>query len=149
MRRALSILGILLEVVAGFLFYTSCLLCFVHDAQMGVDKWWIVLGFAGLALLVLAVGMALNGFRGWRRHAGIVLLSASGITAFLVFTFVCMYLSEASRALMKPETWAFFSDYVSGGGATLGMAVLGLVLFRSKDSTEAGKPAPDLGAAAH
>lgn len=126
-----NLLSILLYAIAGFFFYTASLLSFVHDARMGADKWWIVLGFTAPALLALVFGLALKGFRDWRRHAGIVLLSASGFTAFLAFTFVCLYFSEESRALMKPDIWKFFSDYVSGGGVTIGLAVLGLVMLKT------------------
>ena len=139
----LNLLSILFYIAAGFLFYTASLLSFVCDSGAGVDKWWIVLGFTAPALVALAIGLALKRFRDWRRHAGIVLLSASGFTAFLVFSFVCMYISDESRALMKPEVWKFFSDYVSGGGVTIGMAVLGFVMLRANGPAVAQHRSPD------
>jgi len=130
MRKVSSII---FKVIAGFFFYGASLLAFVSEPQTGVTgvKLTILIGFSIPAVVALCVGLALTRFRNWKRDTGIVLLSASGTTASVVLTFVCMLMTEEFRAMMKPDTLTLFSDYLTGGGAIVGFAGLGWILLRA------------------
>jgi hypothetical protein len=137
-----NLFSIMLNIVAGFFFYTASLLCFINDSTIGVVKWWIVLGFTIPALIALCGGLALKGFQNWQKNTGIVLLSSSGVTAFMLFTFACMLMSEELRMMMKLDALTFFSDYLSGGIVVVGLAVLGFLMVKAnKVSAEQYAPA--------
>ena len=78
MRKTASIL---LMVVAGILLYTICVLAFIDTLPAGL-KVGIVAGFSLHAIAAHCGGLALTRFRRWRRDTEVVLLSASGFTAF-------------------------------------------------------------------
>lgn len=123
--------SVLLYVVAGFFLYMVCILGFVNSVPL-VKKWGIIIVFLLPALIALLVGLALRSFQNWRRDTGVVLLSASGFSAFLVFTMICFMRDEEFRRMMKPETLAIFGDYFGGGGFILSLAALGLGLIKAK-----------------
>jgi hypothetical protein len=136
-RRVLSVV---FYVVAGFLFYTVSVLAFIDGAAVSANaaasdandaafaKWLPVIIFAVPALLTLVAGLAIMGFRDWRRDAGIVLLSAAGFTTFLVFTFTTMLMNEEYRKMMPPDVLRFFGDYISGAAVIVGLALGGALL---------------------
>jgi hypothetical protein len=127
MRKASSVI---LKVIAGFFFYMVCLLAFVSEPRAGA-KLGILIGFSVPAVAALSGGLALTRFRNWRRETGIVLLCASGFTAFLVFSFACLLMTEEFRRMMRPDTMTFFSDYLTGGGGIVGLTILGLILIKA------------------
>jgi hypothetical protein len=143
MRNAL---GVVLYVIAGFFVYMVCLLAFVN--QPPIPKWGIVAGFTIPALLFLSGGLAVNRFRSWRRHAGIVLVTATGVTCFLIFTFMCLLMTDEFKQMMEPETLHFLSAYGSGVTFVVITGALGVLLLRPrKNHAEQpaggdGKPAP-------
>jgi hypothetical protein len=114
-------------------------------------KLGILLGFSVPAVAALAGGLALTRFRNWRRDTGVVLLCASGFTAFVIFTFACLLMTEEFRKMMRPDTMTFFSDYMTGGGVIAGLAVLGWILVKAnkrtagQDTASNGGPATPLG----
>jgi len=139
-RRVLSV-GF--YIVAGFLFYTVSVLAFIDGAAVGADqpgfhaddaavaKWLPIIIFAVPALIILIVGLAIMGFRDWRRDAGIVLLSAAGFTTFLVFMFVTTFMNEDFRKMMPPDMpdiVGFFGDYITGATVIVGLALVGALL---------------------
>jgi hypothetical protein len=137
-RRVLSVV---FYVVAGFLFYMVSLLAFIDGAAVGanggaalgandaaVAKWLPVLTFTIPALITLVAGLAIMGFRDWRRDAGIVLLSAAGFTTFLVSMFATMLMNEEYRKLMPPDVLGFFGDYITGAAVLVGLALGGALL---------------------
>jgi hypothetical protein len=140
-RRVLSVV---LYVVAGFLFYMICVLAFIDGAAVGANgaasdaddaafaKWLPIIIFTVPALLTLVAGLAIMGFRDWRRDAGIVLLSAAGFTTFLVFTFASMLMNEEFRKMMPPDApdvMKFFGDYITGAAIIVGLALIGALLL--------------------
>ena len=140
-RRVLSVV---FYVVAGFLFYMICVLAFIDGAAVGANgvasgaddaafaKWLPVIIFTAPALLTLVAGLAIMGFRDWRRDAGIVLLSAAGFTTFLVFTFATMLMNEEFRKTMPPDMpdiMRFFGDYITGAAVIVGFALGGALLL--------------------
>ena len=127
MRKVSSII---LKVIAGFLLYGVSLLAFVSGPHAGM-KLVILIVFSVPAVAALCAGLALTRFRDWRRDTGIVLLCASGFTAFLVLTVTCMYMTAEYREMMKPDTMAFFNDYLTGGGVIVGLAVSGWMLVKA------------------
>lgn len=120
-RRTLSVV---LEVIAGVFFYVVCAMAFINEPGMLV-KWGILIGFSIPATIALVGGLALIKFSHWKWHVGIVLFSVACFTAFLVFSFICMFSSEEVRSLMKPDSLSLFSDYLTGGAVIIGFAVLG------------------------
>lgn len=126
--------SIVLKVLAGFLFYTVCVLAFVKTPEFvpATAKWTIIACFTAPALLSLFFGLALSKSTNKKRDAGIVLLSASVFTAFLVLTIDCLLLEEEFLKLVREETLTHFSDLTSGVCAFVGLAAVGGLLFRAK-----------------
>jgi hypothetical protein len=139
-RRVLSV-G--LYIVAGFFFYTVSVLAFIDGAALVAStaaldasdasfaKWLPIIIFTVPALVTLVIGLAIMGFRDWRRDAGIVLLSAAGFTTFLVFTFASIFMNEEYRKLMPPDMpdiLRFFGDYITGAAVIIGFALAGVLL---------------------
>jgi hypothetical protein len=140
-RRVLSVA---FYIVAGFLFYTVSVLAFIDGAVLaagtaGFDasdvsfaKWLPIIIFTVPALITLLIGLAIMGFRDWRRDAGIVLLSAAGFTTFLVFTVATMLMNEQYRKMMPPDMpdiMRFFGDYITGAAVIVGLALGGALLL--------------------
>jgi len=130
-----KVLSICLYVLAGFFVYTACLLAFVnHPAAL---KWGMVGGFTLPALVFLCIGLAVSRFRRWRRDVGIVLLSGAGFTAFLVFTFACLLMTDEFKEAMHPDSLDLFSAYTSGAVVMLSVIALGILcLIKEKKRTE-------------
>ena len=128
MRKAFAIC---LYILAGFFVYMVCLLAFVN--QPTVAKWGIVGGFTLPALVFLCIGLAINRFRRWRRDAGIVLLSGAGFTSFIVFTFVCLLMTDEFKKMIRPDTLSFFNSYGSGFIFILSVAALGIILLKTEN----------------
>jgi hypothetical protein len=138
--------SIILRAIAGFFFYMVSLLAFASEPPTGV-KVGILLGFSVPAVAALVGGLALTGFRNWRRDTGVVLLCAAGFTAFLLFTFACLLMTEEFRKMLKPDTLRFFGDYLSGGAVTAGLAFLGWMLVRANNRSADQGVAPNGGPA--
>jgi hypothetical protein len=138
--RMRKVFSIICYVIAGFFFYMVCVMAFANAPSLGV-KLGTLLGVSIPAVVAHLVGLALSRFRNWRRDTGIVLLSAAGVSAFLVFTFVCMLMTEEFRKMMNPKTLTFFSDYLTGGGLTLGLLVVGWLFVWSGKADTAGSGA--------
>jgi len=141
-----KVFGIVLYVMAGFFVYMVCLLAFINQPLM--PKWGMVAGFTIPAVLCLCGGLTVNRFENWQRHSGIVLVTAAGFTCFLIFTFLCLLMTDEFKRMMQPDTLNFFSAYVSGGTFVVITGALGILLLRSRtDCAEPpaggdGKPAP-------
>lgn len=125
MRRTFSII---LNVLAGFFFYAAMLLGFIKDPS--AFQWGIVCFFLLVAMIPLTISFSLMRFRQWKREAGIVLMSASGVTVFIVFSLACMYMTEESQKMIPQDVWLQFSAYPSGFGMILTFAGIGYWLFK-------------------
>jgi hypothetical protein len=139
-RRVLSVV---FYIVAGFFFYTVSVLAFIDGAAMGVNqapfgaddaalaKWLPIIIFAVPALITLVIGLAIMGFRDWRRDAGIVFLSVAGFTTFGIFMFVTTFMNEEYRKLMPPDMpdiMKVFGDYITGAAVIVVLALAGCLL---------------------
>jgi hypothetical protein len=150
-RRVLSVV---LYVVAGFLFYMICVLAFIDGAAVGANgaasdaddaafaKWLPIIIFTVPALLTLVAGLAIMGFRDWRRDAGIVFLSVAGFTTFGIFMFVTTFMNEEYRKMMPPDmpdVMKVFGDYITGAAVIVVLALAGglLVITGRKPRTVA------------
>ena len=127
MRKAF---GICLYILAGLFVYMVCLLAFIN--QPAVAKWGIVGGLTLPALVFLCIGLAVNRFRRWRRDAGVVLLSGAGFTFFLIFTFVCLLMTDEFRRMVRSDTLNLFNSYSSGFIFILSVAALGIILLKTE-----------------
>lgn len=130
-ERIRAFLGVVLYVIAGVFFYTATLFGFMAGQPVGT-KWGILVINLLLACLVLGAGLALRRFETWNKDVGFVLLSATASSAFVVFTFLCFFLTDEFGALLKPDVLQFFSDYHSGVGFGVGLAAIGVLLLRLK-----------------
>ena len=136
-RRVLSVV---LYVIAGFFLYMVSLMAFIDGAAIGANgpaigaedaafaKWLPIIILAVPAILTLVVGLAIMGFRDWKRDAGIVLLSAAGFTTFLVFMFATMLMKEEVRQMMPPDALRLFGDYITGAAVLVVLALAGALL---------------------
>jgi len=122
-----KVIGIIFYVIAGFFIYMVCLLSFINEPNL--EKWGIVAGFTILALLFLSIGLAVNRFKNWKRHLGIVLLSGSGTTCFIIFTVACLLMSDEFKEMMEPDTFDYFNAYITGGVFTFITGALGMLLI--------------------
>lgn len=127
MRKVLSVI---LDVIAGFFFYMVILTGFVKEPSTAA-KWRIMLVFAVPAVVALFGGLALLRFHNWKRTSGIVLLSASGFTAFLIFTIACLFMTEEFRKMMQPDTLNGFGDFLTGGAVMVCLAGLGWLFLKT------------------
>ncbi|MFT3870037.1 MAG: hypothetical protein QM715_16440 [Nibricoccus sp.] len=83
-------------------------------------------GFSIPAMIALFAGFACDQFRHKLRDAGIVFLSASAMTIFVVLTLVCLQTTEEFKKLASPESLDFFSDYWFGTAFLLAIVLIGL-----------------------
>jgi hypothetical protein len=125
MRKVISII---LYVVAGFFIYMDCVLAFINEPPP-LTKFGMMAGFLVPGLIAQMGGLALNQFHNSRKITGIVLLSGAGFTAFLVFTFACLLMTDEFKQIMKPDSLKFFSDYVTGACFIFLTAACGLLLL--------------------
>jgi len=132
-RRVLSVV---LYIVAGFFLYMVSLLAFIDGAAMGIDgseavgaKWLPIAVFTAPAVLALGAGLAIMRFQNWRRDAGIVFLSAAGLTTFLIVSFASMVTNEEFRRMMPSETSSFFGDYSTGAAVLVALVIAGALLL--------------------
>jgi hypothetical protein len=139
MRKLFSI-G--LYIVGGFFLYMVSLLAFMKGLSLHA-KWLLILVFTVLGALALAGGLAVGRFQNWRRDAGVVLLSATGFTLFVIFTFACLLIGEEFRRMIPPDTLTFFSDYVTGIVVIVVFAVAGTLLLKSSRRRVEQTHAPD------
>lgn len=131
MRR---VSGVVLYVIAGFFIYGVNLFGFVN-APTPAAKWGVMGVFIAIACLAQVGGLVLARFQNWRRDTGIVLLCASGFTALVALTLVCLFLSDEFRRLLQPDTLTFFSDYIIGTMIVVAFAGLGWLLLRARANT--------------
>lgn len=125
-----KVAGIMFHIIGGFFVYMVCLLAFINQPPLA--KWGMVAGFSLPALFFLCLGLAMNRFQRWRRDVGVVLLSGSGLTFFIVFTFACLLMTDEFKTMMQPDSLDFFSAYASGVLFMLGVAALGVILLKTE-----------------
>ena len=130
-----KVAGIAFHIIGGFFVYMVCLLAFINQPPLA--KWGMVAGFSLPALFFLGLGLVMNRFQRWRRDVGVVLVSGSGLTAFIVFTFVCMLTTDEFKKMIEPDTLRFFSASTSGAVFMLSVAALGVIFLKTEK-----KPAP-------
>lgn len=133
MRKVFSVI---FHLIAGFFFYMVSLLAFISGLPM-LGKAGMLAGFFVPALIALAIGLALTGFRHWKRDAGVVLLSTSAFNAFIFLTMACLFMSEEFRRLVPSNTIGNFRAYFIGGLVVAVFAGLGWMLVKA-DSDIAG-----------
>ncbi|MEV4781287.1 hypothetical protein [Burkholderia sp. LMU1-1-1.1] len=137
MRKVLSVLC---HIVAGFLFNIVSVLAFI-SALPATAKFLMLAGFSLPALIALVVGLAFTGFRDWKRDAGIVLLSTSAWSAFMVLTMACLLMSEEFTRLVPQSASAPMDDYLTGGLFIIVLAIGGWLLFKGGEPAGRGAAA--------
>jgi hypothetical protein len=120
--------SVILYVFAGFFFYMVSLMSFFSGAMPG-EKWGIMIVVTVISIIILCGGLAVTRFRCWKRDVGIVLLSSSGFTTFLVFTMACLFADKEVRSKIPRDPLAVFNDFLTGGAVIVVFAALGWVLF--------------------
>jgi hypothetical protein len=95
------------------------------------SKRTIILILVVPVILILWGGSALDTSRDKRKHTGLVLLLASGFTAFNVFSVACMQFEEEFQSLMKFNIFMLFNDYIVGIPLVMGFFIVGLLLINS------------------
>jgi len=142
------VFGVGLYIVAGVFFHIVSMWAFIDGAALGANdaafaKWLQIIRFAVPAILTLAAGLAITGFQDWRWDAGIVLLSAAGLTTLMAFGFASILIQEELRKIkmippmMPPDSvLRFFSDYFTGAGVIVVLALAGALLVMTSRSLE-------------
>lgn len=136
MRKVFSVIFL---VLAGCILNTATMIGFFGGAPLAVK-----LGLQALFMAVAAVphciGLALGGFRYWKRDTGIVLLSVAGATAFIGIMFACMYADDTVRRLFPPEETVIFGSIATGLVGLAITAALGGLLYKAQLNQSAVQP---------
>jgi hypothetical protein len=126
-KGARTTAGILSFIAAGFFFYGVGLLAFVSTPE-----WWVKVVIVATFVVPAAVFFGLGAWC-WGRNVlqslGIVLLSAAGMTALVVLTFVSMLMTPEYAKLLPAETRQLFSSVRTGATCLGGYVVIGLALL--------------------
>lgn len=130
MRKTVSVL---LYVISGFFLYMVCVFAFVNKPPIPV-KFAMMGGFCIPALIALVIGLACNRFENWKRDIGIVMASAAGLTAFVALSMACLLLDAEFRKFFPENEMDIFSDYISGVGCIVIIAMAGIILIRISKS---------------
>lgn len=133
-----KVISIIFYVISGFFFYNVCVLAFVNEPPV-LTKFAIMGGFCIPALIALGIGLACARLQNWKRDVGIVIISAAALTAFMVLTMACLFLSPEFKEFFPDNTITmdFFSDYVSGISCMAILGTAGILLIRnSKKNAE-------------
>lgn len=134
MRKVFSII---LYIIAGFFFSMVCLMGFTNVPGKTGAKLFTLIIFFIPAIITHLTGSAINSFRNWKKDTGIVLISATGLTIFNIFTIACVHMSEDFREMMSPYSLVHFNDYLSGSVIMVPFVVLGWIFIKlNKDNTE-------------
>lgn len=124
MRKASSVV---LEVIAGFLFYSACMMVFASGLPIaGRVAVFLVFFIPGLASML--GGLALMQFRHWRRDAGIVVASASALTLLVIITAASIFATRQFKEVASPGSIQVMKDYhyVAASIVMTLLAVLGV-----------------------
>ena len=119
-----KVCSVLLYVASGFSFYMVSLAAFVGELPVA-GKLAIMGVFAVLATGFLVLGLWTSRFSNWKRDIGVVLLSASSVTAFVALTFVCMIATPEVQQMDPDNKLASFSDYTAGASCIAFLALSG------------------------
>jgi hypothetical protein len=115
-----NVFGIIALVFSGFFLYGVNLVAFINQPAWPIKT--IVIAVFGIpAIVFLLIGVFCHGFNKFRRDLGIVLLSAAGMTALVILSFICM--------LAPPDMLRMFSAVLSGVVCLSLYIVLGLGLL--------------------
>lgn len=144
MRKAL---GILFRVIAGYLVCLFTMTEFVGRLPANM-KLGILMGVSLFAVVALLIALALIRFASWQRDTGIVLLGASGVLVFTIFSCACFLMDETFRKMMPLDPLALFDDYWTGCGVMAGFAALGWILARTDRGKTGRGAAREKGSAA-
>lgn len=132
-RMMRKFFSIVCKSLAGMFVYLITLLAFLAERQSD-GKLVMLAVIAACGVVAMLAGLALSGFAQWRRDTGIVLLAATGFTAFLVLCMACMFGSDDVMKFMPPGSVDMFDSYLTGAAVLLGFTVLGSWLLRQARS---------------
>ena len=127
MRGTRSTAGIASFIAAGFCFYGVAILAFVST-----PAWWVKVVIASTFAVPAAIFFALGAWcwgRDVLQNLGIVLLSAAGMSAMAVLTFVGMLTTPEYARLLPPESTRLFSSVWAGATCLGAYVVIGLALL--------------------
>lgn len=127
------------HIIAGLLLFDINLLAFAGRFSVFAKTVSITI-FAMPAIIALLIGLALTGFRNWRRDAGAVFLSTAVIGGFMVTTVACMMMSEELGELMPKDIFSHFNAHFTGVGVIVIYAGIGALLLKLSGERRAASP---------
>lgn len=119
---------------------TVSIVSFVSESSI-ITKFAIMGVFCVPGLISLFIGLAISRFQNWKRNVGIVLLSGAGISAFMVLTTICFFLSPEFKELFTENELALFSDHVTGLSCILIFSAIGVALIKNSKRQQPNKSA--------
>jgi 4-amino-4-deoxy-L-arabinose transferase-like glycosyltransferase len=132
-----KVISIICYVIAGFFLYSVNLLAFINlsfPPSENKPPLWVKFAIMGVVcipgVVALVIGLAISRFRYWKRDVGIVFVSGAGVTAFIVFSIVCFYLSPEFKKLFPDNNLALFSDIITGPSCILLFSAVGIALIK-------------------
>jgi hypothetical protein len=139
MTRARASAGVLSFIGAGFCLNGVGTLAFVT-----APAWWVkvvmLATFAVPAAIFFGIGAWCWG-RNVLQALAVVLLSAAGMTAMGVLSFVSMLLTPEYAKLLPPETSQLFSSRWTGAACLGGYVVIGIALLLASRRAPSSSPA--------
>ena len=134
-------------IFGGFFVYTVCILGFMQTPEIGAAKFAIIGGFSVPAIILLLIGAAINRFRNWKLATGITLLSSVGFTLLGVIMIMSILFSPEYAELFPDnslnDSFAMFSDYITGSVVMVIQASLGAFLVITHKKSAVPETLPD------
>jgi hypothetical protein len=127
------------HILAGLLLFDINLLAFAGRFSAAA-KIASMIVFAMPAIIAMLVGLALTGFRQWRRDAGVVFLSTAVMGGFMVTTVACMMMSEELGELMPVDIFSHFNAHFVGVVVIAMYAGIGALLLKLDGERRAAPP---------
>ena len=136
MRKVVSII---FYCLGGFFVYIICFMGFIEDEQPWVAK-LIMLGIFTLPFIIFTLaGAAIVRFENWKHSLGVIFLSGSGVSFFVIIVIISYALTPEFKKLYPQANLSLFNDYLTGFSLTIGLAALGIYLIKTSKKNKGEK----------
>lgn len=133
-----KVVGTICYILAGLFFVVACQTAFIKIEPtpekfelIGLFMTFLIGLFMTLAIVSLFLGIWSIGFHKWQHYTGIVLLSASGLSTFAMFTRAFLVAPPEVEKYFPAETRVIFIDYFTGTACILALGLAGALFVIS------------------
>jgi len=130
-----KIISVIFYILTGCSLFVISILSFLRTPSVPAFAKLMWIGVCLIPLLVcMFIGLAVSRFQNWKRDIGIVLLTETVFTAYVILNFVCLLLTKEFQARLPPKTFVSlikqFSDYSTGFGCMIFFTILAVILLK-------------------